>query len=189
MTYNFYAAKTDKLMILDYIFHETDLYVFDLYSSYGEEICAYKNADQIAAKYDLENGDKFAVTFQLWAQRHKGKPVFKKIELDPMRCKGHTFRYSTTGWGMIQLYLGGVKNNLLHPSHIGHFNEKGAAQKEGASNFNGTVSEWDWKEINATSNKLKYQIHKQLAPGKMGTIDLLLGAEVLIKQGITLSQA
>jgi hypothetical protein len=189
MTYNFYAAKTDKLKILDYIFRETDLHVFDLYSASGEEICAYKSADQIAAKYDLENGSNFAVTFQLWTPRHKGKPVFRKIELDPKRCKEDTFRYSTNGWGMIQLYFGGVKNNLLHPSHIGHFNEKGASQKEGANNVNGTVSEWDWKEIQATANKLKYHIHKKLALSKIGTIDLLSGAEELIKQGITLSLA
>jgi hypothetical protein len=143
MTYNFFADKTDKLIILDYIFSETDLRVFDLYSAIGEEICTYKSAEEIATKFDLENGDKFAVTFQLWAPRHRGKPAFRKIELDPKRCKGHTFRYSTDGWGMIQLYFGGMKNNLLHQSHIGHFNEKGAAKKEGTNNFNGNVRQWD----------------------------------------------
>jgi hypothetical protein len=117
MTYDFYADKTDKLSILDFILSETDLQVFDLSSAFGEEICEYKNTDEIAAKFDLANGDRFAVTFQLWTPRHKGKPALRKIDLDPKRCNGHTFRYSTDGWGMIQLYFGGIKNNILSQSH------------------------------------------------------------------------
>jgi hypothetical protein len=130
MTYDFFANKTDKLEILDFIFKETDLKIYDLGSPYGLEICEYKSVNDIDSKFDLDNGDKFAMNFQLWTPRHKGKPVFRKINLDPKHCNGHTFRYSTDGWGLIQLYFGGLKNNELNQSHIGHFTEKEALKNE-----------------------------------------------------------
>jgi hypothetical protein len=184
MTYDFFADKADKLKILDYIFNETDLQVYDLGSPYGQEICEYKSIEEISSKFDLDNGDKFAVTFQLWSPRHKGKPLFRKIDLDPKRCNGHTFRYSTDGWGLIQLYFGGLKNNELNQSHFGHFNESGALKNESSTALNGKVNDWDWSEIQATSRKLKYQIHNKLATRKIGSFGVLAGADILEKQGI-----
>jgi hypothetical protein len=95
MTYNFFADKADKVKILEFIFRETDLKVFESYSRPGQDISEYKNVDEIVSKYDLTNGDKFAITFQLWTPRHKGDILFRRIELDPKRCSGYTFRYST----------------------------------------------------------------------------------------------
>jgi hypothetical protein len=187
MNYNFFADKEDKLKILDFIFCDTDLKIYDLSSSFGHEISEYKTLNEISSKFDLESGDKFAVTFQLWTPRHKGKPIFRKIELDPRRCNGHSFRYSTDGWGLIQMYFGGLKNNQLNQSHIGHFNEKGALGRELANNVNGKVADWDWTEIQATSRRLKYHIHNKLATKKIGSLGVLAGAEQLEKSGITLT--
>lgn len=186
MTYDFFADKADKLEILDFIFKKTDLHVYDLSSAYGQEIYQYKAVDEVSSKFDLDNGDKFAVTFQLWTPRHKGKPLFRKINLDPKHCNGHAFRYSTDGWGLIQLYFGGLKNNELNQSHIGHFNESGALKNESSTAFNGKVNAWDWAEIQATSRKLKYLIHNKLATRKIGCLGVLPGADRLEKHGIKL---
>jgi|SRR5882724_10748976 len=85
MTCDFFADKGDKIKVLDFIFNETDLLIYDLGSLYGQEICGYKSVSEISSKFDLINGDKFAVTFQLWSPRHKGIPIFRKIDLDPKR--------------------------------------------------------------------------------------------------------
>ena len=127
MYFDFYADHNDKISIIEFIFNNTDLQVFDLGSTYEQEIRQYKSVDEVSATHDLINGDKFAVTFQLWTPRHEGEPVFRKIDLDPKRCNGHSFRYSTDGWGMIQLYFGGIKNDKLFLSHIGHLTEKSYA--------------------------------------------------------------
>ena len=184
MTYNFFANKEDKIDILEFIFKETDLRVYDSSSHYGQEICEYKTVEEILAKYDLDYGDKFATTFQLWTPRHKGEPIFDRINLDPKRCNGYTFRYSTEGWGLIQLYFGGIKNNELNQSHIGHFEEKGALKWESTNKKNGLVDLWDWKEIQITSRKLKYHIHNKLATRKIGSLGVLKGADNLEKDGI-----
>jgi hypothetical protein len=186
MTYNFFANKADKIEILEFIFGETDLRVFDHSSNYEQQICEYKSVEEITSKFDLENGNKFAVSFQLWTQRHKGDILFRKVELDPNYCNGHTFRFSSEGWGLIQLNFGGLKNNELHQSHIGHFNEKGAAKWEMTNLFNGKVSNWNWTEIQTTSRKLKYHLHNKLAVGKIGSLGVLKGAEGLEKQGAKL---
>jgi hypothetical protein len=186
MNYNFFADKSDKLEILEFIFRETDLHIYDLSSKYGEEISEYKNTEGIESTFDLENGGKSSVTFQLWSPRHKGQPVFRKVELNPKYCNGHTFRYATEGWGMIQLYFGGLHNQELNQSHIGHFNEKGALKWEDTNTQNGKVHSWDWKEIQSTSGKLKYYIHNKLAVSKIGSLGILTGADKLEKQGIKL---
>ncbi|TKC00655.1 hypothetical protein [Pedobacter cryophilus] len=186
MTYDFFADKTDKLKILDFIFNDTDLRVYDLSSRYEQEISEYKTVEEISSKFDLHNGGKFANTFQLWSPRHKGNPIFRKVELDPRRCNGHKFRYSTDGWGLIQLYFGGIKDKELNQSHIGHFNEKGALKWEETNKINGLVNLWDWTEIQMTSRKLKYQIHNKLATRKIGSLGVLSGADLLEKQGIKL---
>ena len=184
MNYDFFADKSDKLQILEYIFSDTDLKVYDSYSAYGQELFEYKSANEIATKFDLDNGNQFAVCFQLWSPRHKGNVLIRKISLDPKSCNGHTFRYSTTGWGLIQLYFGGKLNNLLNPSHIGHFNEKGALGRMTYNNINGNAADWDWNELLITSRKLKYHIHNKLATKKIGSMGVLAGAERLANSGV-----
>ena len=186
MTYDFFADKEDKIKILEYIFKETDLHIYDSSSPFGQEICEYKTVEEISVKFDLDKGDKFANTFQLWTPRHKGTPIFRKVDLDPKHCNGHTYRYSTEGWGLIQLYFGGLKNNELNQSHIGHFNEKGALKWEETNKVNGLISSWDWAEIQATSRKLKYYIHNKLATRKIKSFGILSGADKLETEGIKL---
>jgi hypothetical protein len=184
MTYEFFADKDDKTQILDFIFRETDLQVFDLGSPYGQKIGEYKTTEEILSKFDLHNGDKFAVAFQLWTPRWKGDIVFRKIELDPKYCNGHTFRYSTEGWGLIQLYFGGVKQGELHRSHVGHQSEKRAmALENGALNL-GPVSKWDWNEVEKVGRALKRQIHNKMAKRKIASVGVLPGADKLEAQGI-----
>ena len=185
MNYDFFADKADKLKVLDFIFKDTDLQVYDLGSPYGQEICQYKTVAEISSKFDLEI-DEFGTTFQLWTPRHGGEPIFRKVDLDPKRCNGHTFRYATDGWGLIQLYFGGLKNNELRHSHIGHSSEKRALIWEDINHSNGLVNSWDWTEIQVTSRKLKYQIHNKLATRKIGSFGVLSGANQLEIQGIKL---
>jgi hypothetical protein len=51
MTYDFFANKEDKIDVLEFIFKETDLRVYDLSSHYGQEICEYKTVEEILAKH------------------------------------------------------------------------------------------------------------------------------------------
>lgn len=184
MTYDFYADKGDKIEILNFIFSETDLQVFDKDSAFGQEINQYKSTESIVSKFDLEKGGQFAVTFQLWSPRFIGDINFRRVNLNPKYCNGHTFRYSTEGWGMIQLYFGGLNNNELNRSHIGHQSEKRALTWETNHKDMGLVNKWDWKEVEQTGRKLKYHINNKMAKRKINSSGVLDGANRLEEQGI-----
>jgi hypothetical protein len=186
MTYDFFAAEQDKIDILNFIFAETDLRIFDHSSPLGQKVNEYKSTDEVTAKFDLQAGGKFAITFKMWSPTFKAELIFEKVDLNPKHCKGHTFRYCTQGWGLIQLYFGGIENNHLSPSHIGHFNQKGALKWEGINLSNGKVNNWDWPEIEKTSRKLKYQIHNKLVVKKIGARGVLKAAEALQREGFLL---
>jgi hypothetical protein len=186
MTYDFFANKSDKLQLLNFIFNETDLRVFDLASQFGQEVSEYKETTEISTKFDLENGGQSSATFQLWTKSFGGDILFRKIELNPKSSGGHTFRYSTDGWSLVQLYFGGQKDNILYPSHLGHFNEKGALKWQDTNHFNGKVDKWNWKEIEQTSRKLKNYLHNRIAVRKIGSCGVLPGASELSDKGIKL---
>ena len=186
MNYNFYADKIDKIEILEFLFKETDLRIYDLGSSYDHEICEYKSVNELTQKFDFLYGGEFSLKFQLWTPRHKGKVLFRKIDLDPKQCNGHKYRFSAEGWGLIQLYFGGQIKKELNQSHIGHFSEKGAFKWEDSNLYYGKVDKWDWKEIQRTSGMLKYKIHNKMSIRKIGTHGVLNGANILSKQGFKL---
>ncbi len=184
---NFFADKTDKLEILDFIFNETDLIVYDLGSPYGEDICEYNSVNDIITKFNLIEND-FRESFQLWSPRHKGKPIFRKIELNPKYCDGNTFRYATEGLGLMQLYFGGInKNYELVRSAFGNLTEKNALRiGDINTEYGGRVGDWDWKEIVKTSNKIKYHIDTKFTSNRIGVFRILSGAEKLKASGIKL---
>jgi hypothetical protein len=186
MNYDFFADKSDKINLLDFIFKETDLKVFDHASLAGQEITEYKSSAEIESKFDLKNGGSLSQTFQLWTSRFGNNIIFRKVELNPKYCNGHTYRYSTDGWGLIQLYFGGQKDNILFHSHTGHFNEKGALKWEDNYPENGKVNKWNWKEIKQISGKLKNQLHNKNAVRKIGSYGILAGADFLSQTGIKL---
>src|SRR5437868_4021738 len=96
------------------------------------------------------------------------------------------YRFLTWPLLLIQLYFGGIKNNELHQSHIGHFTKTGAMKNEGSNSFNGPVDKWDWKEIQKSSKQLANHINIKLSARKIGSFGVLAGAGELEKSGVAL---
>ena len=91
MNYQYFADKPDKIDILNYIFSETDLQVFELGSPFGKEIQQFRSVEEIILCFDLHLEGTGAL-FMLWSPRHGRRPTFKRIELNPKHCNGFTFR-------------------------------------------------------------------------------------------------
>lgn len=186
MNFDFFADETDKLTLLELIFSETKLKIYDHSSSLSQSVQEYKTVADISSKFDLKNENPGAVHLQLWSPGFKAEPIFRRIELNPRHCQGHTFRYATSGWGLIQLYLGGIKNSQLKHSHIGHFEQKSALKCEMTTHDQGKVNDWDWPEIQKTSRRLKYLLNKELVVNKIGSFSVCKGANTLSQEGIEL---
>ena len=176
MYYDFYSAPEDTKNIFDFIFTELKLEAYLSYSNPGQEMKSYNSTDEIFADFSFTNTIDNSVNFQLWTPRFEGDLVINKINLDPRRCKGHTFRYKTEGWGLIQFYCGVLKDNELAFSHLGHQSIKRATLWQDTYQNFGSVEKWNWKEVETTGRKLKYFIQKKLGVTRIGTYDTLKNA-------------
>ena len=164
MQTNFYATKEDKILILDFIFSETKYHIIDHYSEMGEELCQYKSTKEILEKFDLENGGQYSVCFSLWNPLDGTKDIIRKIDLNPQKCGGHTFRYSSDGWGTQKLYFGGIQNEILNISTFYGSNEKGAIERDLMNPESERIAHnLDWKLISSEQRKLKNFIEKKLS--------------------------
>ena len=186
MNFDFYSDREDAMKILEFAFCEMDLVLFDLYSDYGQKVGRYETVADVEVRLKKDTPLPYS-HFQVWSPRHRGAPRFERVKLDPKRCEGHTFRYSTLGWGMIQLYFDYPRKTGLSPSHIGHLEERGAYSRAGVDH-RAEVAEWDWTEIRRTSGKLRYQIQRRLAVEKVSDLDtrnILPGAHSQFASGVT----
>jgi len=181
MQTDFYGTKEDKKLILDFIFSETNYQVFDHYSDCGKELNQYFSTDEILKKFDLENGRQYAVTLGLWNSLDGTKNIVRRIELNPQKCDGHTFRYSSVGWGIQRLYFGGIQNGYLNQSEFMGFNEKGAIEKDLINPENEREAhKLDWKLIRSDQRKLKNYIEKKIGVEKHNRGMILQNAYLLV---------
>ncbi len=176
MQTDFYGTIADKTLILDFIFSETNYQVFDHYSELGQELQQYYSTNEILEKFDLEKGRQYAVNFGLWNPLDGTENIVRKIELNPEKCDGHTFRFSSEGWGIQRLYFGGIENVYLNRSTFMGLNEKGALNKDFFNPENEKEAhKLDWKLIRSDQRKLKSFIEK-----KIGTRNKFRGGTILI---------
>ncbi|NDV94667.1 hypothetical protein D0T84_07005 [Dysgonomonas sp. 521] len=157
MNFNFYAEKEDRKVILDFIFNETNWEIYDLYSQYGEKIEKYTTTEEVEKKIETE---KRSAHFNIYSPDFGGEVILKKINLNPNACNGHTFRYSSEGWGLIQLYFGKVWNARLEYSTIMHNSETRARNWYPTCPDMGNPDLWNWKEVSKASRKLSNFIKK-----------------------------
>ena len=187
MNYDFFAALEDKKQVLNFVFNDLHLKVYDVYSALGQELNEYKNTDEIINSFRIETEAHLEILLHLWSPDFGGGVESEKITLDPRSCKGHTFRFSSEGWGLIQLYLGGVTSGFLKPCHLGHNSQKRALAWENTIKRTSRVDDWNWKNIEQISRKLKYHIHNRLALRKEQAYGILPGADSLERSGIQLA--
>lgn len=173
---DFFSVKEDQVNLLNYIFANTHFSVFESSSDFDKNLRHFKTTEELMenCKLGLDNfGYGTSVTLQLWQKNIDKESFIKKIDLN--KSTGHSFRYSLQGFGLIQLYFGGIYKNMITSSHFGSFEEKGAL-KHG---FNGNL---DWmllkKEFNIIANYIKRD-----SKIKAGSMIVMKKAHALGKSG------
>ena len=107
----------------------------------------------------------------------------RRIELNRSTFGDNAFRYRLDGWGLIQLYLGGIGSHGAVASHSNHFTRAGAKsweQTDGGER--GLVDAWDWRKVIATSSALNRFVRK-LAGYKLGSRPVLPAAAAAFETG------
>jgi hypothetical protein len=182
---DFYAVGTDLTLVLDFVFEESGCRVFESYSTYGQELHEFRSSAEVGARNQLGvcAGTGSSVSLELLAE-NSGKMILRRVTLDPSSCEGHTFRYRASGWGLIQLQLGGSSPKGILHSHTNHNTLKRAMSWEPTyREVLGSALEWDWPLIERTSRRINSFIRKTAAE-KLGSRPVLPEAAAAIRGGV-----
>jgi hypothetical protein len=182
---DFFAVRQDHRQIIDFLFSETDFRIFELYSEFGQELREFTTYGELISAFEIgrdKHGHGYAVLLSLWSPSVMRSPHITRVRLDPKHCDGHTFRYTTGGWGAVQFYLGGRNQRVITKSHFGHFSERGARSR-------GYRSGVDWKAFSKLSNRVTYHISRRLAVAKVPGRPVLPAAYKLHLAGFELKEA
>jgi len=182
---DFFAAETDQISVVDFLYSSTDVRVFESYSEPDQELQEFSSTDNLAAAFPLGDdafGNGSAVLLQLWSPSVMRELTIRRFALDPTACKGHTFRHTIEGGALIQLYFGGINGNVLTKSHFGHQSQK-RAQAWGVDHG------VDWESLKKLSNRIQYHIRKRLAVAKAHSCPVLPQAYELCRSGYLLKDA
>ncbi|MBK8016118.1 MAG: hypothetical protein IPK20_04970 [Betaproteobacteria bacterium] len=173
---DFLAAKSDLEAVLDYVFTSHEFTVYEAYSEPEAELRTFGSTAEVADAHPLGRckGTAPSVLLQLLA-RGSGAATIERYALDPSSCNGKTFRYRSSGWGLIQLHLGGIGPKGLVSSHTNHNSPERALKWASTYPELSPPSAWDWKLVQASSRKLNRVIHT-LAVAKDGSRPVLAEA-------------
>jgi len=180
----FFAARVDQQAVIDFLFGETDLRVFEASSAFGEQLREFHSFENVAAAFNVgidEHGHGTAVTLALWSPAVMDALEIERVALDPTKCQGSTFRYTMKGWGLIHLHLGGVHGRVITASYLGHNTERRARAWDHERGV-------DWARLTQVSNRIQYHIRKRLAAAMVPGRPILPEACELAKCGYALKE-
>jgi len=181
---DFYALREDLQLVLDFVFERSDCRVFEHYSLFDSSLAEFRSTDEIEARYPLGvcSGTAPSVLLQLLPES-AGELVVERASLNPEKCNGATFRHIASGWGLIQLQLGGASPRGIVASHTNHNSEKRALAWEPTyADVLGPVSAWHWGSVESSSRRINAHIRK-VASGRVGSRPLLPAAASAIAAG------
>ena len=175
---DFYALAQDQSRLLDFIFSETDLMVYELSSEFDAKPRSFRSVAEIEKFYNL--GVQNSARFQLWSPSVMEAPVCRRIELTGVA--NASFRYAVEGAGLIQLFFNGIESDLIYHSHYGHWSEAGARSRS-----KHPADDVDWKSLSRISGKIQRFIRNRLSVAKLFARPILPDAFETIEKNFSLS--
>jgi hypothetical protein len=179
---DFFAAELDHRAVLDFLFSETDVRVFESNSEPDSELREFNTTNDIAGAFPLgtdPHGNGSMALLQLWSPSVMRDLHIVRVALRPERCKGHTFRYRIDGGGLMSLYLGGVCGDVVTRSHFGHQSERRAIVW-------GVDNGVNWQGLKTLSGRIQQRIRRRLAVAKARSCPVLPQALELARLGYVL---
>jgi hypothetical protein len=162
---DFFATQSDLEQVFAYLYGETDFRVYELASEFGQELREFPSWRALNQHFDVgqdQHGNGHAVLLQLWSPSISAKLDVVRTALNPDACNGHTFRFTCYGIGLIALYLGGIKDRVVTPTHFGHYSKIGAARY-------GDPSTVDWPMHTKLAGRVQRHIRKLAMAKAAGT--------------------
>lgn len=188
---DFYAVGKDHKLILDFVFSLDDCEVYELSSPVDQTVAQFRSTDDIQNRYKIQSWDtrfEQSIHLQVYPRDACGQIVFEKVVFSANYKGPGSFRYNSSGWGLIQLYLESPRNKRLRPSHTNHNSEKRALAWEQTYPEFGPAAKWHWPAIKRWSRSLNRFIQKNGVAKHYSRV-LLPEAKRLSEAGIELTLA
>jgi len=100
--------QTEKIVRQENLAHVVEaIFAVDMpivqesYSAFESEIQSFKSPQELLSFI----AESKSVALALYYPETEGSVERTRIDLNPKKCKGHTFRYRTDGWGVIQFQV------------------------------------------------------------------------------------
>jgi len=184
--------------VLEFLFDSTDVRVFESYAECGQELREFSSMADLQSTFPIgcdPAGNSSDALLQLYSPSAYDKYWIRHIDLIPKKCAGHTFRFAIEGYGLIQLYLGGVHENCslashrkvqprrcVTTSHLGYLGEKRAVAWDIAEGVN-------WPSLSKTFNKIQYHVRSRLAVARVPGRPVLAQAFDKAREGYPLRES
>ena len=183
---DFYACGDDFELVLGFVFDQLDCRVFEAYSSFEKELREFHSPSDLIERTGKGNSSNRlrSDSLVLWPVEASDEVRIRRIDLDPDRCKNlGAYRYTIEGWGLINLRLGEVGSDGIHPSHTNHNSAKRAeVWADAAGKRLGPPNAWKWEIVTRMSAKLNRHIRSH-GTAKLGSQTILPVAKTLIDSG------
>jgi hypothetical protein len=176
---DFYALAEDCRTVLDFVFAQDGWVLHELASQPDCKVRVFRATDDVFGAFDI---GKISTHFQLHAPETGGRVKHRKIVFDAGAVPGATHRYTTEGWGLIQLYLGALRAGTLSSSHTNHNSETRAQTWSATVRTAPGPDAWDWDGVKRVSGKLVRFIRK-LGVDKHGSRPILPAAHAAREAG------
>ncbi len=127
---------------IDFLFEFERPKVWQEYSDYGQKLKEFHSPKEVREVIGNPKNSILAIYFP----RTKGSLDFRKINLVPEACDGHTFRFQVRGWALFHLYLDYKRPHLIG-CRISCNSQKRAEAWYSTMREMGNPGRWDWKEV------------------------------------------
>lgn len=183
---DFYATGSDIDEVISLVFALDDVAVFESYSPFDMRLQQFHCYEDVADRYpEIGNcsGNAPSVLLMLCPLSQLDGRRVKRIKLKPSKASGATFREAVEGWGLIQLYIGGIGPKGIIHSHTNHNSEARARTWERTNLELGPVDAWDFKLVSSVSSRINRNIREKLAVAEIDSRPVLKDAKARIDSG------
>ena len=181
----FYATRTDLLEVLEFLFAETDVRVFEAYSRVNHEVREFSSIEDLRTQ-DPAAASHGKLHLRFCSPSVTTGPTFRRFGLNPE--VGGGYRFSVEDASVIRIVEGGVRNDIeqepLCWSEIANWNEAGARQRSSYSAAD--LDQINWSELVRLSNRIQRFIRGRLAAATFGTRPILRHAFQEMAAGLKL---
>lgn len=163
---DFFGLDEDFYTLMQFVFSETDLIVYEAYSRIDHDIRKISSVDDLRSIAHERNHDSFLL--RAWSPTVTNSPIFRTFKLRS-DIGGH--RTVLEGSGLMQFNQGHIENGHLHFSSFSHWNEAGALQRSALP-----TEDIDWPAMRLISGRIHRHVRNRLAVAKLYSASVLPGA-------------